>query len=164
MQLNTSWIWNTVAELFPQAIQILDPPHAKEALHRTAQAIFGATSAEAKPWATMRCTELDDGKCAIIAALRPHFGSCKEAPKCATYITRNRRRMRYPKFHAIGSVYLHRRLGGGCKVAIGTGLKRAGMHWSVSGANPIIALRCAQLSGRFEDFLERPSQQRAATA
>jgi hypothetical protein len=48
----SSWIWNTATELFPQAIQILDRYHAKEALHRTAQAIFGATSAEAKPWAT----------------------------------------------------------------------------------------------------------------
>jgi transposase len=40
----SSWIWNTTSELLPQAIQILDRYHAKEALHRTAQSIFGATS------------------------------------------------------------------------------------------------------------------------
>jgi len=39
-----AWIWNTARELFPQAIQILDRYHAKEALHRAAQSIFGATS------------------------------------------------------------------------------------------------------------------------
>jgi hypothetical protein len=38
------------------------------------------------------------------------------------------------------------------------------MHWSVFGANAIIALRCAKLSGRFEDFWERRSQQLAAAA
>ena len=162
----SSWIWNTATELFPQAIQILDRYHAKEALHRTAQSIFGATSAEAKPWATARCTELDDGKLqAIISALRPHIiGTCNEAAKCATYIIRNRRRMRYPKFHAQGLCTSTGVLEAGCKVAIGTRLKRAGMHWSVSGANAIIALRCAKLSGRFEDFWERRSQQLAATA
>jgi hypothetical protein len=163
----SSWIWNTATELFPQAIQILDRYHAKEALHRTAQSIFGVTSAEAKPWATARCTELDDGKLqAIISALRPHIGSCNEAAKCATYIIRNRRRMRYPKFHAQSLCTSTGVLEAGCKVAIGTRLKRAGMHWSVSGANAIIALRCAKLSGRFEDFWERRSQQRdlAATA
>lgn len=152
------WIWNTARELFPQAIQILDRFHAKEALHRTAQAIFGATSAQARPWAVARCAELDEGKLhAIIRALRPHVGSCVEAAKCAHYILRNRQRMRYPKFHEQGLCTSTGVLEAGCKVAIGTRLKRAGMHWTVSGANAIIALRCVRLSGRFEDFWERRS-------
>jgi hypothetical protein len=159
------WIWNTTTELFPQAIQILDRFHAKQALHRTAQSIFGATSPEAKPWATARCAELDDGKLqAIIRALRPQIGTSDEAAKCAIYIFRNRRRMRYPKFHAQGLCTSTGVLEAGCKVAIGTRLKRAGMHWSVSGANAIIALRCAKLSGRFEDFWERRSTQVKAAA
>src|SRR5450631_3119073 len=161
----SAWIWNTATELFPQAIQILDRYHAKEALHRTAQAIFGATSAQAKPWATARCSELDEGKLqAIIRALRPHIDSCNEAAKCATYIIRNRRRMRYPKFHAEVLCTSTGVLEAGCKVAIGTRLKRAGMHWSVVGANAIIALRCAKLSGRFEDFWERRSRPVEAAA
>jgi len=52
----------------------------------------------------------------------------------------------------------------GCKVAIGTRLKRAGMHWTVAGADAIIALRCCKLSGRFEDFWERRSATAAAGA
>jgi hypothetical protein len=60
----SAWIWNTATELFPQAVQILDRYHAKEALHRTAQSIFGPTS-EGKPWATARCAELDDGKLSV---------------------------------------------------------------------------------------------------
>jgi hypothetical protein len=161
----STWIWNTTTELFPQAIQILDRFHAKEALHRTAQSLFGATSPEAKPWATARCTELDDGELhAIVNALRPHIGSSNEAAKCAVYIIRNRRRMRYPKFHAQGLCTSTGVLEAGCKVAIGTRLKRAGMHWSVSGANAIIALRCAKLSGRFEDFWERRSRKVEAAA
>ncbi len=35
------------------------------------------------------------------------------------------------------------------------GGERAGMRWTVAGANAIIALRCCILSGRFEDFWKR---------
>ena len=132
------------------------PSPCAVAPYRTAQSIFGATSDAAKAWATARCTELDDGKLqAIVRTLRPHAGSSAEAAKCVLYIFRNRARMRYPKFHAQGLCTSTGVLEAGCKVLIGTRLKRSGMHWSVSGANAIIALRCSKLSGRFEDFWER---------
>lgn len=156
------WIWNTARELFPQATQILDRYHAKEVLHRTAQSICGRTG-EAKTWAETRCAELDDGKLhAIVHALRPHIASSAEASKCAHYVIHNRTRMRYPKFHAQGLCTSTGVLEAGCKVAIGTRLKRAGMHWTLNGANAIIALRCSKLSGRFEDFWERRKDRVAA--
>lgn len=158
----SSWIWNTTRELFPQATQILDRFHAKEALHRTGQSIFGATS-QGQAWAVERCSELDAGKLhAVVHALRTHVTSSPEATKCALYIFRNRARMRYPKFHALGFCTSTGVLEAGCKVVIGTRLKRAGMHWSVNGANAIIALRCAKLSGRYEDFWERRRDRVAA--
>jgi hypothetical protein len=157
-----AWIWNTARELFPQAIPILDRFHAKEVLHRTAQSILGATS-EAKQWAASRCDELDDGKLhAIVHALQPHAASFAEATKCAMYIFRNRARMRYPQFHAQGFCTSTGVLEAGCKVVIGTRLKRSGMHWTVKGADAIIALRCSKLSGRYEDFWERRSNRAAA--
>jgi hypothetical protein len=161
----SAWIWNTAQELFPQAIQILDRYHVKETLHRTAQAIFGATSPEAKPWAMARCMELDDGKLsAIVHALRPHISAAHEVTKCATYISRNRSRMRYPKFHSQGLCTSTGVLEAGCKIVIGTRLKRTGMHWTISGANAIIALRCSKLSGRFEDFWEHRATNLAPAA
>jgi len=45
-------------------------------------------------------------------------------------------------------------------VTVGTRLKRAGMHWSLRGANAIIALRSCRLSGRFEDFWARRAEGR----
>lgn len=160
-----AWIWNTAAELFPQGLQILDRFHVKQNLHRTALSIFGATSKEGKQWAAARGEELDNGKLqAIVHALRPHVGSNDDAAKSVMYIFRNRRRMRYPKFHALGYCTSSGVLEAGCKVAIGTRLKRSGMHWTVSGANSIIALRCCKLSGRYEDFFERRSAQFKAAA
>jgi len=39
------------------------------------------------------------------------------------------------------------------------------MHWTIAGADAILALRCCKLSGRFEDFWEqRSTTARAETA
>jgi len=125
----SAWIWNTARELFPQATQILDRFHAKEALHRTGRSIFGATS-PGQAWAAERCAELDAGRLrAVVHALRTHAASSPEATKCALYIFRNRARMRHPKYHVQGFCTSTGVLEAGCKVVIGTRLKRAGMHW-----------------------------------
>jgi hypothetical protein len=70
--------------------------------------------------------------------------------------------MRYPDFHTQGLCTSTGVVEAGCKVAIGTRLKGAGMHWTLRGSNAIIALRCCKLSGRFQDFWERRSTPRAA--
>ena len=80
--------------------------------------------------------------------------------QCADYVERNRERMQYADFRAQGLTVGSGVVEAGCKTTIGTRLKRAGMHWTVDGANAIIALRCCYLSGRFEDFWERRSVNR----
>jgi hypothetical protein len=157
------WIWNIAQESHPGAIQIVDRFHVKETLHRTAQSIFGSATEQGKQWATSRCSELDDGKLqAIVHELRPHAAASHAAAKCILYIYHNRHRMRYPKFHKQGLCTSSGVLEAGCKVSIGTRLKRAGMHWTLNGANAIIALRCCRLSGRFQDFWERRTESLAA--
>jgi hypothetical protein len=157
------YIWNIAKELFPRAIQIVDRYHVKGHLIDVSKALYGATSEEGKLWRQQRCDELDDGSLGILLEeLRRHAANCEKARECADYIRRNRDRMRYAEFHAQGLCTSTGVLEAGCKVAIGTRLKRTGMHWTVRGANAIIALRCCRLSGRFEDFWERRSQRMAA--
>ena len=78
------------------------------------------------------------------------------------YVEHNRTRMCYATFRAAGLCTSTGVVEAGCKTVIGVRCKRAGMHWTVAGADAIIALRCCKLSGRFEDFWERRAQQRAA--
>jgi hypothetical protein len=152
------WIWNLADAQFPSAIQIVDRFHAKQHLSDVAKAIYGPTSALATRWGRQRHDELDDGQLdALLEALRAHAAAHDEARTCAEYVERNRHRMCYPEFRALRLCTSTGVVEAGCKVAIGTRLKRAGMHWTVRGANAIIALRCAKLSGRFEDFWERRS-------
>jgi len=53
-------------------------------------------------------------------------------------------------------------LNAGCKTAIRTRLKRAGLHWSVPSASAIAALRCAKLSNRLDAFWNRRKIRAAA--
>ena len=158
------WIWNTASELFPDATQILDRFHVKEHLSAVGKILWGEREA-GKAWIQRRAEELDEGRLSsLVKTLRPHAGNHVEARDCIRYICNNRRRMRYPQFHKKGFCTSTGVVEAGCKVVIGTRLKRAGMHWTVRGANAIIALRCSKLSGRFEDFWERRSDRMKAVA
>jgi len=159
------WIWNIAGEYFPEAIQIVDRFHAKAHLSDVAKVLYGAPSDLGDAWAKARHAELDAGQLhQIVAALAAQYRARRdpakraEVRKCIGYLWANRRRMRYPAFRAQGLCTSTAVVEAGCKVAIGTRLKRAGMHWTVRGANAIIALRCCKLSGRFEDFWERRAQ------
>ena len=157
------WIWNVVEELFPGAIQIVDRFHAKQHLSDLSKTLYGPTHPRASRWAKRRHNDLDTGKFgSLLAAIRRQLARSEEARRCLHYFKTNRERMRYAEFQAQGLCTSTGVLEAGCKVAIGTRLKRAGMHWTVRGSNAIIALRCAKLSGRFQDFWERRAERLAA--
>ena len=157
------WIWNIVGEHFPHATQILDLFHAKEHLGTVGKEIFGSESERSRQWIKARHEELDSGKIdEIIGALKIYASHFDEARKCIGYLEENRSRMRYPEFRAKGFCVSSGIVESGCKNVIGSRLKQSGMHWSLEGSNAIIALRCAKLSGRLEDFFERRAQGRCA--
>ena len=150
------WIWNWADEHLPDAIQIVDVFHAKQHLFDVARAIYGAATDLAHAWGKQRRDELDQGRFdLLLAALKDHAQTCDDARKCIDYLTRNRQRMQYPAFRAMGLCVSTGVVEAACKNIVGSRLKRGGMHWTVDGANAIIALRCAILSNRFNDFWER---------
>ncbi|MDD9962477.1 MAG: ISKra4 family transposase [Gammaproteobacteria bacterium] len=151
-----AWIWNFADEHFPDAVQIVDVFHAKQHLFDTAKAIHGRGADLADAWGKLRRDELDQGRIDdLIAELDTHASSCEAARKDREYFSRNRQRMRYPEFRAMGLCVATGVVEGGCKSIVAGRLKQGGMRWTVNGANAIIALRCAIESNRFDDFWER---------
>ena len=156
------WIWNLAGELFPEAVQIVDRFHAKERLHELSKSLYGDRHLS-QDWAEQRCQELDAGEIEILLSVLETEGLNNQEAKAAYgYFQENRQRMRYAQFETKGLCTSTGVVEAGCKNAIGARLKRSGMHWSVRGANSIMALRCARLSGRFEDFWEWRADHRAA--
>lgn len=158
-----AWIWNLADMHFPGAIQIVDRFHVKEHLSTVAKAIWGGPCDLARNWGKARHEELDQEDFKnLFQALEIHAKAVPEARQCLDYLTRNRDRIRYKTFHDAGLCTSTGVVEAGCKHAIGTRLKRPGMHWTEPGANAIIALRCSRLSGRFEAFWERRQLKAAA--
>ena len=148
------WIWNIADELFPAAVQIIDLYHAKGTISNTAREIFAIDSDHGKQWGKERRDELEAGRIdTILNKLQPFLGKCDEADSCRKYLLKNKERLRYPLFRRMGLCTSSGIVESGCKHVIGARVKQSGMHWTVRGANAIIALRCSKLSGRFDDFM-----------
>jgi hypothetical protein len=70
------------------------------------------------------------------------------------YFHRNAERMPYADFRKQGLFVGSGVVEAGYKIICVQRLKLSGMRWTVRGANAIIALRCCQLSARWEEFWE----------
>ena len=154
-----AWIWNIADEHFHDASQIVDLYHARQHLTELAKSVYGQGTPKATDWAAGRSQQLDEGNIEAVltalARLRPRDGVAQKAVHSALhYFQSNAHRMRYADFRNqslfVGSGVVE----AGCKTVIGHRLKQSGMQWTVRGANAIIALRCLQLSGRWEEFWE----------
>jgi hypothetical protein len=162
------WIWNLAALHFPGAIEIVDLYHARQHLWDLARRLYPNEEGKQKAWMKLHQKRLlDQGKIQkLVDVLRAIQSSNSEvAAKIRTeaeYFERNAERMRYPQFRRqhlfVGSGVIE----AGCKTVVASRLKRSGMFWTVRGANAILALRCACLNGRFEDYWEDPQAALAA--
>jgi hypothetical protein len=70
--------------------------------------------------------------------------------------------MRYHWFRQCGLFVGSGVVEAGCKAVVGQRLKQSGMHWTVSGADAIIALRCTQASSQWEAICSNRHSQTGA--
>ncbi len=153
------YIWNIGALHFPGAVQIVDLYHAREHLWSLAPKLYPNNAAQQKQWIMGAQDKLDNGRIeSLVSCLRSLHPASEEVIDLvrteAGYFETNAERMRYPEFRKRGLFVGTGVMEAGCKTVIGSRLKQSGMFWTVAGANAIIALRCCQLSGNFEDYWE----------
>ena len=153
------WIWKIAEAQFPGAIQIVDLYHARQHLAELAKLVYGLSAPKWRPWATARYNELDIGKVekvigAILKLTPPSQTVQPHIERERNYFQNNADRMRYAEFRRQGLFVGSGVVEAGCKTIIGLRLKQSGMQWTVRGANAIIALRCLDLSGQWEQFWE----------
>ena len=150
------WIWKIADEHFPGAIQIVDLYHARQHVTELAKLVLGSAG---KAWAELRYQQLDEGKVEALLGtmmrLKPSQPDLQAAiDKAVHYFQTNADRMRYAQFRRQGLFVGSGVVEAGCKTIVGQRLKLSGMHWTVPGANAIIALRCLDLGNQWEDFWE----------
>jgi len=158
-----AWIWNIAAAKFPEATQVVDLYHAREHLHDLARKLEFMLLDRKDEWLAARLEDLDYGYIdGITAATRkyPLTGIKKDEIDTALgYFENNAPRMRYHWFRQCGLFVGSGVAEASCKTVIGQRLKQAGMHWTLGGADAIIALRCREASSTWEAVCNTPHTQ-----
>ncbi|HTU07849.1 MAG TPA: ISKra4 family transposase [Trebonia sp.] len=158
-----AWIWGIATDKFPEATQIVDLYHAREHLHSLTRSLEFMLLDRRDEWLAARLEDLDYGDIeGIETAVRkyPLEGTKKdEAERELGYFLNNAPRMRYHWFRSRGLFVGSGVVEASCKTVVGQRLKQAGMHWTVNGADAIIALRCREASATWEAISNSPRTQ-----
>jgi hypothetical protein len=157
------WIWNIATAKFPEATQVVDLFHAREHLHDLARKLEFMLGDRKDDWLAARLEDLDYGYIdGIAAAARkyPLAGVKKDEIDTALgYFENNAPRMRYHWFRQCGLFVGSGVVEASCKTVIGQRLKQSGMHWTVNGADAIIALRCKEAGSQQQTTCNTPHTQ-----
>lgn len=146
--------WSQFALHFPRRVEILDWYHGTEHLWAAGNGVFGEGTAEARSWEVECEAALWQGDVeAVLEALERQGGQPRGQAAAAElhYFETNRERMRYAQFRAQGYPIGSGTVESACKRVIGARLKQAGMCWSKAGAQGVLSLRTALLSGRWDE-------------
>jgi len=167
-----AWVWNLARINFPGAICILDFYHALEHLSALTNALYGEGTPQAKrQFRRWRRAFLRDKVLDVIAQANADWPTGKAARRSArkeiAYLERNRLRMTYQTFRQSGYFIGSGVVEAACKTVVGQRCKQSGMLWSCQGLRHLLPIRCAFLSGWFDDFWKHfnsPAQEMAAAA
>jgi hypothetical protein len=154
-----AWIRGLCELRFPRALQIVDLYHSKEHIANLCKLLFGCNEKKIVRYRMKWWTYLEEGKvekivCQAQKRLPAQADTLQKVIAELHYLEENKDRMRYADFRKQGLFVGSGVIEASCKSIIGERLKQSGMEWTVKGANAIIALRCAMISDRFEDYWE----------
>lgn len=161
-------------ELFPNATFTLDMRHPQERLWKLGRLFHAEGSEELGAWMEPLDTLLLNGQIAALLERLHEIKSsiAKQGPntkdkrkgveKEINYIEQRQEMMRYDEFRAQDLVLATGVIEGACRYVIGERLDCSGMRWTQAGAEPLLQLRCIELNGDWNQFIEWAEKQTRA--
>lgn len=147
------WIQKLFDLQCPNAIRILDFPHAAQRLSQIAAESFGEGTSEARAWYETQRTALKEHgpdtlleRIAALCTVRPDHETLAAD---YAYLLKRRAMMDYPTYQAAGLPIASGCVESANKLVVEARLKRAGMHWQRTHVNPMVALRNVVCSDRW---------------
>ena len=139
----------------PDALRILDFPHAAQRLPPIGEAVFGAGTPEAAAWVSQQRRRLKhEGPSGVLAELRTLAAAdpqCEEWAEHRAYLEKREDQMQYPSYQAAGLPIGSGIVESGNKLVVEARLKGAGMHWERGHVDPMLALRNVVCNDRWEE-------------
>ena len=145
------WLQKFIDFHRPDAIRILDFPHAVEYLTDAGHEAFGAGTTAAAAWLRTRAHALKhDGPAPVLAALRAlPAGDKRDA--ALSYLEPRLAQLQYPTFRAAGYPIGSGSVESANKVVVQARLKGSGMHWAPASVDPMLALRTVVCADRWDE-------------
>lgn len=148
------WLQKFIDFHRPDAIRVLDFPHAVEYLTRASHEALGSEAAAtslSKEWLTLQAHTLKhDGPDPVLAALRT-LPPGKYRDEALDYLVPRLPQLQYPTFRAAGYPIGSGIVEGANKVVVENRLKGSGMHWAPQHVDPMLALRTIVCADRWEE-------------
>jgi len=162
----------------PDAVRILDFPHAVEHLSAAVQATLGIGAVETAAWLAEHAHALKTGDpdavLAALGALPVHDATDPAAAALARdqalgYLAARRDQIDYARFQALGFPIGSGVVESANKLVVEARLKGAGMRWERAHVDPMLALRCLACNDRWDQawpqiaaVLRTPARARSA--
>lgn len=164
----SDWLQSLVDYHRPDAVRILDFPHAGQRLGQVAQAVWGEDTPETRQWTGERLHQLKhQGPVGVLELLHqlqaqhPDLGVLTEN---LAYLKKRETQMHYPIFQQQGWPIGSGIVESGNKLVVEVRLKGAGMHWKRENVDPMLALRniiCSDRWGQEWPKIEQRLRQQA---
>ncbi len=149
------WLQGFVDLHCPEAIRILDFPHAVEYLHAMGETTGAAGRLLPAHIVSQLAHDLKHvGPEAVLATLRPLVAAHPEVPELATqlgYLEKRAAQLAYPQFQAAGLPIGSGSVESAHTVVVEARLNGAGMRWARANVNPLLALRNAVCNDRWDE-------------
>jgi hypothetical protein len=157
------WIQSFIAFHAPEAVRILDFPHAAQRICQIGEAVLGAEHVSLRAWQSRQLHSLKhEGPERVIESLRSFVAAHLSVPLIAenlAYLEKRVAQMQYPSFVAEGWPIGSGMVESANKLVVEARLKGAGMHWSRASVNPLLALRNAVCNDRWAEAWQQSEAQ-----
>jgi hypothetical protein len=169
----SAWCQGFVDFHRPDAVRILDFPHAAAYVAAIGQAAFGEGSPEAQAWLTEQLHRLKhDGPQPVLATARQLTAAQPDRVELAqalAYLVKHEAQLAYPTFQAAGWPIGDGAVESANKLVVEARLKGSGMHWARAHVDPMLALRNIACNDRWaeawpqitQEFRRQAAQRRA---
>jgi hypothetical protein len=165
-------LWNQVKQLqitYPeyQWVEILDLMHANSYLWEAACAFHPGDSKEQLIFMKDRVLRILEGEVTTVTSGLKQMATKRKlnkslqavVVKVCRYFENNQHRMKYNEYLAAGYPIATGVIEGACRHYVKDRMERAGMRWTIKGAQAMLNMRSVNLNGNFDEFNKYRIQQ-----
>jgi len=151
----SDWLQSLTDYHRPDAVRILDFPHAGEHISQVGEFLYGEDSPQAQEWLKERLHRLKhegpDSLFTELHQLQSQHPDAQEVSGNLAYLKKREQQIQYPRFQAAGWPIGSGIVESGNKLVVEVRLKGSGMHWAEQHVNSMLALRNIVCSRRWKE-------------